>query len=68
MTGLLGLDPDTLRRVLAPKSGQARVTELLRLVTERNTIATLAQQDEYMARLRDNGNGARTRLREHGDI
>ncbi|WP_433159726.1 NaeI family type II restriction endonuclease [Kribbella sp. CA-247076] len=67
---LLGLPPTTLAQVLAPRSGQARVTELLRRVTEkrigRNTIATLAQQDDYMARLRDNGNGARTTLRQEG--
>ncbi|HZX02250.1 NaeI family type II restriction endonuclease [Kribbella sp.] len=67
---LLSLDALTLQKVLAPRSGQARVTELLRLVTERrigrNTIATLAKQDDYMARLRDNGNGARTTLREAG--
>jgi restriction endonuclease NaeI len=67
---LLSLDPQLLRQVLAPKSGQARVTELLRQVTRRrvgrNTIATLAQQDDYMARLRDNGNGARTTLRAEG--
>jgi len=67
---LLGLEPSTLAKVLAPRSGQARVTELMRLVTQRrigrNTIATLAQQDDYMARLRDNGNGARTTLRREG--
>lgn len=67
---LLGLDKDTLAKILAPKSGQARVTEMLRQATERrigrNTIATLAQQDDYMARLRDNGNGARTTLRREG--
>jgi hypothetical protein len=67
---LLGLDPETLQQVLAPASGQRRVTELLRRVTQRrigrNTIATLAQQDDYMARLRDNGNGARTTLRAEG--
>lgn len=67
---LLTLDPLVLRQVLAPKSGQARVTELLRQVVQRrigrNTIATLAQQDDYMARLRDNGNGARTTLRAEG--
>ncbi|MFI7067876.1 NaeI family type II restriction endonuclease [Kribbella sp. NPDC050124] len=67
---LLGLHPATLAKVLAPRSGQRRVTELLRKVTEkrigRNTIATLAQQDDYMARLRDNGNGARTTLRKEG--
>ncbi|MEU4293825.1 NaeI family type II restriction endonuclease [Kribbella sp. NPDC026596] len=67
---LLGLAPATLAKVLAPMSGQGRVTELMRLVTQRrigrNTIATLAQQDDYMARLRDNGNGARTTLRREG--
>lgn len=66
---LLGLDPVTLRHVLSPRSGQARVTELLRRVTQRrigrNTIATLAKQDDYMARVRD-GNGARTTLRHEG--
>jgi len=67
---LLGLDPITVKAVFAPKSGQKRVTELLKRVTHkrigRNTIATLAQQDDYMARLRDNGNGARSTLREFG--
>lgn len=67
---LLGLDEATLTAVLALRSGQARVSELLRRVTERrigrNTIATLAQQDDYMARVRDNGNGARTKLRDEG--
>ncbi|TDD59351.1 restriction endonuclease [Kribbella antibiotica] len=67
---LLGLDPITVEAVLAPKSGQKRVTELLQRVTNlrigRNTIATLAQQDDYMARLRDNGNGARSTLRKLG--
>lgn len=67
---LLGLDHDTLARVLAPARGQARVIELLRQVTNtrigRNTIATLAQQSDYMARLRDNGHGARTVLRREG--
>jgi len=66
---LLGLDPVTLAQVFTPKSGQARVTELLRRVTQRrigrNTIATLAKQDDYMARVRD-GNGARTTLRREG--
>lgn len=67
---LLGLDDSTLAAVLSPKSGQQRVTELLRRVTEtrigRNTIATLAMQSDYMARIRDNGNGARTTLRREG--
>lgn len=67
---LLGLDAETIAEVLAPKSGQGRVNELLRRVTSqrigRNTIATLGQQDDYMARIRDNGHGARTKLRAEG--
>ncbi len=67
---LLGLDDETLQAVLKPSSGQGRVNELLRRVTNvrigRNTIATLARQADYMARLRDNGSGARTILRKEG--
>lgn len=67
---LLSLDPATISAILELGSGQARVNELLRRVTERrigrNTVATLAQQDDYMARLRDNGHGARTKLRDEG--
>lgn len=67
---LLSLDEDTLSAILAPTRGQGRVTELFRRVTGRrigrNTIATLAQQSDYMARVRDNGHGARTVLREEG--
>ncbi|RIQ19465.1 NaeI family type II restriction endonuclease [Jiangella rhizosphaerae] len=69
---LLSLDEATLAAILRPRSGQARVNELLRRVTlrriGRNTIATLAQQDDYMARIRDNGHGARTILRDEGFI
>lgn len=69
---LLGLDDATLAAVLAPKSGQKRVDEIFRRVTNtrigRNTVATLAQQEDYMARVRDNGNGARTTLRKEGYI
>lgn len=67
---LLGLDPGTVAAILACKRGQPRVTELLRRVTNkrigRNAIATLAQQQDYMARVRDNGSGARTVLRAEG--
>lgn len=67
---LLSLSEQKLAAVLAPPSGQGRVNELLRQVTGRrigrNTIATLAQQADYMARIRDNGHGARTKLREEG--
>ncbi|GAB4005251.1 NaeI family type II restriction endonuclease [Nocardioides ultimimeridianus] len=67
---LLSLDDATLAAILAPAKGQARVIELFRRVTGRrigrNTIATLAQQSDYMARVRDNGSGARTVLRAEG--
>jgi hypothetical protein len=67
---LLTIDNETLTTILSRKTGQQRVTELFRQVTGqrigRNTIATLAQQADYMARVRDNGGGARTVLREEG--
>ncbi|MGD9529337.1 MAG: NaeI family type II restriction endonuclease [Candidatus Nanopelagicales bacterium] len=67
---LLSLDLDTVAAIVQPRSGQARIVELLRRVTNRrigrNTIATVGQQVDYMARIRDNGNGARTRLRREG--
>lgn len=66
---LLSLDSATLEVILAHKSGQGRVNELFRKVTNarigRNTVATLAQQDDYMKRVRDNG-GARGLLRAEG--
>ena len=67
---LLGLDEATISAILGRTGGQARVNELLRRVTNRrigrNTIATLGQQSDYMARVRDNGHGARTVLRREG--
>lgn len=69
---LLGLGPEVLDAILAPSSGQGRVNELLRRVTDtrigRNTIATLGKQADYMARVRDNGHGARTVLRQEGFV
>lgn len=66
---LLSLDAETIAAVMSPRFGQQRIVELLRRVTQRrirrNTIATVAQQNDYMARLRDNG-GARTKLRKEG--
>ncbi|WP_205473025.1 NaeI family type II restriction endonuclease [Nocardioides sp. SYSU D00038] len=66
---LLSLDTATIDRIFASRSGAARIRELCRLVTGRiigrNTVATVAQQDDYMARIRDNG-GARTTLRPEG--
>jgi hypothetical protein len=67
---LLSLDRATIEQIFQGRSGQDRVIELFRRVTNRrigrNTIATLAQQDDYMARVRDNGHGARTKLRAEG--
>lgn len=52
-------------------SGQARVNELFRLVQgriiDRNTVATIARQSDYMKRVRYDG-GARSRLRDGGVI
>jgi hypothetical protein len=66
---LLGLDEPTLTAVIAPKSGQERLNQLLRLVRNRRigrgVIATVAQQKDYMKRVRENG-GARSQLRPEG--
>ncbi|MBV7668942.1 NaeI family type II restriction endonuclease [Streptomyces halstedii] len=71
---LLHLDPLTRAKILAPKSGQKRVNELFRHVQrrriDRNVVRTLAQQYDYMARVRDDKDGTRARpaLREEGII
>lgn len=66
---LLQLSPSTVERIMTPRSGQARVNELFRQATgrrlTRNIIATVAQQDDFMKRVRDNG-GARGALRPEG--
>jgi len=66
---LIGLPQEALDRIFSLHSGQARTNELLRLVTNRrigrNTIATVAQQDDYMKRVRSNG-GARSALAPEG--
>lgn len=68
---LLSCDSETLMAIFAARSGQKRVNELLRRVTGqrigRNVIATVAQQDDFMKRVRANG-GARTALRSEGYI
>lgn len=52
-------------------SGQTRVNELFRRVTRRrigrNTVATVARQDDFMKRVRENG-GARSLLRPEGYV
>ncbi|MEU5089658.1 NaeI family type II restriction endonuclease [Streptomyces sp. NPDC021356] len=71
---LLHLDTETRRALYAPKSGQKRVNELFRLVQkkriDRNVVRTLAQQHDYMARVRDDKQRTRARpvLREEGYI
>jgi hypothetical protein len=66
---LLSLSSDIIDRIFAPRSGQKRVDELFRSVQRRrihrNTVATVAQQDDYMKRVRANG-GSRTNLAREG--
>jgi hypothetical protein len=68
---LLQLEPDVVAAILAPRSGQQRVNELFRRVqgrrVTRGVIATVAQQDDYMKRVRENG-GARSHLKPEGII
>lgn len=66
---LLSLDEDTRTKILGLDSGQARINELFRIVTNqrigRNVVATVAQQKDYMKRVRYSG-GARSALRPEG--
>ncbi len=66
---LLQLRAATVTEIMSGRSGQARVNELFRQVTNRrlsrNIIATVAQQDDYMKRVRENG-GSRSALRPEG--
>ncbi|MEE1831369.1 NaeI family type II restriction endonuclease [Streptomyces sp. SP17KL33] len=71
---LLHLDDQTRQALYSPKSGQKRVNELFRRVQrkriDRNVVRTLAQQHDYMARVRDDRNRTRARpaLRQEGYI
>jgi Restriction endonuclease NaeI len=66
---LLQLDGRTVDRIFAQDSGQKRVNELFRTargkIVRRATVATVAQEDDYMKRVRANG-GARTALKSEG--
>jgi hypothetical protein len=66
---LLQLEPEERDRVFSGRSGQQRVNELFRVATRRrvgrNAVATVAQQDDYMKRVRANG-GARSALAAEG--
>lgn len=68
---LLELPPDVADEIMSERSGQARLNKLFRSATNlrlsRNIIATVAQQDDYMKRVRDNG-GSRSALRPDGYI
>ncbi|WP_418907703.1 NaeI family type II restriction endonuclease [Glutamicibacter endophyticus] len=66
---LLQLPVNIVEGILSQRSGQARVNALFRNATNmritRNIVATVAQQEDYMKRVRNNG-GARSALREEG--
>lgn len=66
---LLQLPVTVVEQIMSGRSGQARLNDLFRVATNRrlsrNIIATVAQQDDYMKRVRDNG-GSRSALRPEG--
>lgn len=66
---LLSMPAAEVETIMSARSGQARVNELLRRATNlrltRNIIATVAQQNDFMKRVRENG-GARSALRPEG--
>lgn len=66
---LLRLSQADVDAIFAPSSGQARVNELFRRaqrrIISRTVVATVAQQEDYMKRVRDN-QGARGKLRDEG--
>lgn len=68
---LLHLSESEVSEIFAPRTGQARVNQLFRIATNtrisRNVVATVAQQSDYMKRVRANG-GARSTLRTEGII
>jgi hypothetical protein len=68
---LLRLPPGEVEKVFAPASGQQRLDELFRRaqhrIISRTVVATVAQQDDYMKRIRYNG-GSRSRLQPEGIV
>jgi hypothetical protein len=68
---LLHLDGEDVNAIFASQYGQQRVNELFRRVQAqritRGVIATVAQQDDYMKRVREN-RGARSYLKPEGII
>ncbi|MGO4295420.1 NaeI family type II restriction endonuclease [Glutamicibacter sp. MCAF14] len=68
---LLKISDDDVANIFAPKSGQERINQLFRIAMNkrisRNVVATVAQQSDYMKRVRANG-GARSTLQSEGII
>lgn len=68
---LLQLDSQTVERIMTQQSGVKRINELFRSalgrIVGRAVVATVAQQDDYMKRVRANG-GARTALQPEGIV
>lgn len=72
---LLQIDPAIVQTIMVdlagPGRGQKRINELFRRVPNRiigrGVVATVAQQDDYMKRLRENG-GARGYLKPEGIV
>ncbi|MFE5843961.1 NaeI family type II restriction endonuclease [Streptomyces niveus] len=68
---LLHMNPRDRDAVFAHSSGQTRLNELFRLAERRrigrNVVRTVAQQKDYMKRVRGNG-GARSALRTEGFV
>jgi hypothetical protein len=68
---LLELDQRTVDRIFAKKSGRQCLNELFRSalgrIIGRAAVATVAQQDDYMKRIRANG-GSRSTLKPEGII
>ncbi|GGE96081.1 NaeI family type II restriction endonuclease [Mycetocola zhadangensis] len=66
---LAQLSPADVKRIFASSSGQQRINELFRVAINRrlsrSIIATVAQQDDFMKRVRANG-GAREKLQPEG--
>jgi hypothetical protein len=62
---------ETVKKIMEKPSGSKRINELFRLaqgrIVRRAIVATVAQQEDYMKRVRANG-GARTALRKEGII
>jgi Restriction endonuclease NaeI len=68
---LLRIPPGDVERIFTPRHGTKRVDMLFRLaqrrLISRAVIATVAQQEDYMKRIRGNG-GSRTSLQPEGIV